>query len=71
MDLMTERVLPCLKSFVYIPQYTHEHIEWGFPDQSLRLFVDRKVMPSGTHYGSLSLLTDIAFSLPKFMKLPP
>ncbi|TDL19109.1 beach-domain-containing protein [Rickenella mellea] len=42
-DVISERVLPCQKDILYVPQYPHEQIGWGFVDRSLRLFVDRKV----------------------------
>jgi len=43
-DTVSERVLPCPKDIVHVPQYTHEQIGWGYVDQSIKLFVDRKVV---------------------------
>lgn len=44
MDLYNERIMPCGARMCYVPQFAHEHVEWGFQDQSLRFFVDRKVV---------------------------
>lgn len=42
-DTINERIIPCGPQTLIIPAHPHERIEWGFKDQSLRLFVDKKV----------------------------
>jgi WD40 repeat protein len=40
---VNERIVPSGPRTLIIPAHSHERIEWDFKDQSLRLFVDRKV----------------------------
>ncbi|KAF8315416.1 beach-domain-containing protein [Clavulina sp. PMI_390] len=43
-DTANERIIPCPPRTLIVPGYAHEKIEWGFKDQSLRLFVDKRVV---------------------------
>ena len=42
-DTINERIIPSGPRTLIVPAHPHERIEWGFKDQSVRLFVDRKV----------------------------
>ena len=41
-DMVSERIIPCPREILCIPQYPHEQIAWGFVDQSIKLIVDKK-----------------------------
>ena len=43
LDILSERILPCRENMFYVPSHPHEYVAWGFLDQSLRLYSDRKV----------------------------
>lgn len=47
-DSINERILGSASSVLHVPTSPHERVEWGFKDESLRLFVDRKVATRGT-----------------------
>ncbi|KAF8584664.1 beach-domain-containing protein [Ramaria rubella] len=43
-DPYSERMLPCRENMMYVPSHPHEYIAWGFLDQSLRFYSDRKLV---------------------------
>ncbi|KAF8509163.1 beach-domain-containing protein [Hysterangium stoloniferum] len=43
-DAFSERVLPCRANMLYVPAFAHEYVSWGWLDQSLRLYSDRKLI---------------------------
>ncbi|KAF8327734.1 beach-domain-containing protein [Cantharellus anzutake] len=43
-DLLSEKVIPCGPDSLIVPNFAHESVEWGFQDQSLRLFADKKLV---------------------------
>jgi hypothetical protein len=57
MDAFSDRVLPCRENMLYVPSYPHEYMAWGFLDQSLRLYSDRKV--SSSFLSSLKKYTNV------------
>ncbi|KAF9479125.1 beach-domain-containing protein [Pholiota conissans] len=43
-DIMSEKMIPCPEGVLCLPQYPHEHIEWGPGSSELRVVVDHKVV---------------------------
>ncbi|KAF8962103.1 beach-domain-containing protein [Flammula alnicola] len=43
-DIVAEKMTPCPEGVLCLPQYPHEHVEWGSGSAELRVVVDHKVV---------------------------
>ncbi|KAM6494725.1 hypothetical protein JOM56_009348 [Amanita muscaria] len=44
LDAFADKVVPCPPNTLYVPQHTHDHIEWSKATSELRVFADNKMV---------------------------